>query len=127
MTIKFEDGSSIDADDWSRMLSIVKQRAKEGKPKPTELVSADGVTIKVKGYEVKANGKGPDYANFIEIKHKNCIDQEWTVRVWRNEAEQIYGCNYYLVEDVRYFECRFQDVKDENAIFTHICQVIDGI
>ena len=46
MSIKFEDGSSMDASDFKRMLSIVKQRAKEGKPKPTELV-VDGVTIRV--------------------------------------------------------------------------------
>lgn len=122
MTIKFEDGSSLDAADWSRMLSIVKQRAKEGKPKPTELVSSDGVTIKVKGYDVKTNGKGPEYANYIEHKHK-----AWTIRVWRAEKDSIFGCNYYKGEDCRYYECSTSSVKDENALFTLICNHIDSM
>ena len=84
MTIKFEDGSTLDANDFARMISIVKQRAKEGKPKPVELV-ADGVTIKVKGYDVKADGKGPEYANFIESKHKG-----WTIRVWKSKKDKMF-------------------------------------
>ena len=117
--MKFEDGSVLDANDFARMLSIVKQRAKEGKPKPVELV-ADGVTIKVKGYDVKG-GKGPEYANFIESKHKG-----WTMRVWKFAKDQMFGCNYYLGEDIRYFECGTSGL-DENQIFAHVTQLINQI
>ena len=117
--MKFEDGSVLDANDFARMLSIVKQRAKEGKPKPVELV-ADGVTIKVKGYDVKG-GKGPEYANFIESKHKG-----WTMRVWKFAKDQMFGCNYYLGEDIRYFECGTSSL-DENQIFAHVTQLINQI
>ena len=110
----------MDASDFKRMLSIVKQRAKEGKPKPTELV-VDGVTIKVKGYDVKS-GKGPEYANFIEHKHRG-----WTIRVWKVQKDSMYGCNYYKGEDIRYYECSQGAVRDENEIFNLVSNAIDSM
>lgn len=119
--IEFEDGTVMEAEDWTRILSIIKQRAKEGKSKPVEIKS-EGVTVKVKGYEPKANGKGPAYSNFIESKY-----QGWTIRVWRIEKDKMYGCNYYRGEDIRYFELRYQDVKDENGVFKYAQGVIDEL
>lgn len=126
--IEFEDGTTLDANDWFRILSVIKQRAKEGKPKPVEIKqeSVDGgtVTVKVKGYDPVAKGgkvaSGPAYANFIESNHKG-----WKIRVWRMEKEKMYGCNYYKDEDVRYLEISFDDVKDENGVFKYAGSIID--
>ena len=124
MSIKFEDGSTLATEDWFRIMSVIKQRAKEGKPKPVE-IKQDGVTIDVKGYEPIAKGgklAGPEYANFVESKYK-----DWKIRVWKKEKEQVYGCNYYQGEDIRYLEVRFGDVRDENGVFRYASSIIDDI
>lgn len=125
MSIKFEDGSTLDAEDWFRILSVIKQRAKDGKAKPVE-IQQSGVTVRVKGYDPKPNGNGkvagPAYANFVESTYK-----EWKIRVWRMEQEGVYGCNYYRGEDVRYLEVPFGDVRDENGVFKYASAIIDEI
>ena len=130
MAITFEDGSTLDSDDWFRIMSLIKTRAKEGKSKPVEIKqsTAEGtVTVKVKGYEPKPDAKGkiaagPAYANFVESSHNS-----WKIRVWRMEKEQVYGCNYYKGEDVRYLEVPFGDVLDENGVFKYATSVINDI
>ena len=127
MTMKFEDGSSLDTNDWQRMLAFVKQRAKEGKPKPVEIkqtTQAGTVTVKLEGLNPnpKAKGKvasGPEHSNYVESTYKG-----WKIRVWRMEKERIYGCNYYKDEDVRYAEVPFDDVLDENGVFKYAISII---
>jgi hypothetical protein len=105
-------------------MSIVAQRAKDGKPKPVEITQSN-VTVKVKGFEPVANGKvtnGPAHANFIESKHKN-----WKIRVWKIAKDGVYGCNYFKGEDVRYLEVPFGDVRDENGVFKYASSIIDDI
>lgn len=124
--IQFEDGTTLDANDWQRILSLVKQRAKDGKPKPVKIQS-DGVTINVRGYDPKPNGKGAGrhaFQNYVESSYKG-----WKIRVWRIDKDGVYGCNYFKVEeeDVRYLEVRFQDVRDENGVFKYAEAVIDEI
>ena len=124
MSIKFEDGSSLETEDWFRIMSVIKQRAKEGKPKPVQ-IKQEGVTIDVKGYEPIAKGgkvAGPEYANFVESTHKG-----WKIRVWKKQEEKVYGCNYYLDEDVRYLEVQFGDVRDENGVFKYASSIIDDL
>lgn len=124
MSVKFEDGESLDTEDWFRIMSIIKQRAKEGKPKPVE-IKKDGVTLNVKGFEPIAKGgkiAGPEYANFIESTHKG-----WKIRVWQKKEEKVYGCNYYRDEDVRYLEVQFGDVRDELGVFKYASSIIDDM
>lgn len=121
MSVTFEDGSIVDGDDLFRLLSIIKQRAKEGKPKP-KTIKVEGVTIKVDGLEPKANGKGPDHENFIESSYKG-----WKIRVWRVPKDKVYGCNYFRGEDCRYLELRCDQVLDENGVFKYAEGMIDDI
>lgn len=124
--IQFEDGTTLDAEDWFRIMSVIKQRAKEGKSKPVE-IKQSGVTVRVKGYDPKPDAKGklakgPAHENYIESTY-----MDWKIRVWRMEKEQVYGCNYYKGEDVRYYEIPMRDVLDENAVFRYIQSFIDEI
>jgi hypothetical protein len=120
MSIEFEDGSKLEAQDWSRIMSLVKQRAKEGKPKATK-IEQGGVTVNVKGLEV-AQGKLPEYSNYVESKHK-----DWKIRVWRIEKDKVYGCNYFRNEEVYYLEVPFGDVRDENGVFKYASSVIEDM
>jgi len=124
MPIEFEDGSSLATEDWFRIMSVIKQRAKEGKPKPVE-IKQNNVTVKVKGFDPVATGGkvvSPEYANYIESTHNG-----WKVRVWRKEEEGVYGCNYFQGEDIRYLEVPFGDVRDENGVFKYASSIIDDI
>lgn len=122
MGITFEDGSVIEGEDFGRMLNIIKQRAKDGKPKPTEIKSG-GVTINVKGLTPNPKAKGgPAHANYIESTYKG-----WKIRVWRNERDERYCCNYFQGEDCRYFDLGFGEVLDENGAFRYAEGMIDDI
>lgn len=115
--IEFEDGSVINVDEWSRIMSIVKQRSKEGKPKAVS-IKQNGVTVNVGSYDKD----GPEHANYIEFTHS-----KWKVRVWRKQKESVYGCNYFKGEDIRYLELSFNDVRDENGVFKYVSSIIDDI
>lgn len=121
MPIEFEDGSSLATDDWFRIMSVIKQRAKDGKPKPVA-IKQNGVTVKVKGYDPIADGKGPEYSNYIESSYEG-----WKLRVWRIEADKVYGCNYFRGERVLYLEVPFKDVRDENGVFKYVSSIIDDL
>lgn len=122
MSIEFEDGSKLAAEDWFRIKSIIKQRAKDGKSKPTK-IKQNGVTIKIANHDPIAKGgtaASPEYANYIESTYKG-----WKIRVWKMESEGVYGCNYYQGEDIRYTEVRLGDVRDENGVFKYVSSIID--
>lgn len=126
MAITFEDGSTLDADSWYRIMALVKQRAKEGKPAPTQITQG-GVTIKLEGLEPRADakishGKGPEYSKYVESTYRN-----WKIRVWKMEQEQVYGVNYFQGEDVRYMEVPVTDVRDENGVFKYVQCFVDEI
>ena len=127
MSIKFSDGSSIEASDWYRMMSIIKEQAKEeGSAVPTQITQG-GVTIDLRGLEVNKDAKvkhakGQEYSKYIESPYKG-----WKIRVWRMSKEGVYGVNYFKSEDVRYMEVPFDDVKDENGVFKYVQGYIDEI
>ena len=121
--ISFEDGTTLDANDWNRIMSLVKQRAKDGKSAPVEIRQGD-VTIKLDGLVAKKDAKikTPDYAKYIESNYKN-----WKIRVWQMKAEEVYGVNYFRGEDIRYKEVPFGDVRDENGVFKYVQCFIDDL
>ena len=121
--ISFEDGTTLDANDWNRIMSLVKQRAKDGKSAPVEIRQGD-VTIKLDGLVAKKDAKikTPDYAKYIESNYKN-----WKIRVWQMKAEEVYGVNYFRGEDIRYMEVPFGDVRDENGVFKYVQCFIDDL
>lgn len=121
MSIEFEDGSKLETEDWTRIMSVVKQRAKEGKPKATK-IKQGGVTVDVKGLDPAKNGNLPEHANFVESKYK-----DWKIRVWRIEKEKVYGCNYYRNEEVYYLELAFDAVRDENGVFKYTSSIIEDM
>ena len=123
--IEFEDGTSLNAEDWDRILRVIAERARSGKSPPVKIESG-GVTVKLDGLTPRKDGntrlKKPAYANYIESPYKG-----WIIRVWRYEKEQAYGCNYYCGEDIRYFELRYDDARDENAVFKIAQNLIDEL
>jgi hypothetical protein len=122
MGIEFEDGTSVNTENWFRMMSLIQQRAKEGKPNPVS-ITKDGVKIKVKGHSLVPNTKlVAESSNYIESTHR-----DWKIRVWRMEEECVYGCNYYKGEDIRYLEVPFGDVRDENGVFRYASSIINEI
>lgn len=126
MAITFEDGTTLAADDWYRIMSLVKQRAKEGKPAPTK-IEQGGVTIKLDGLEPRKDakiqaGRGPEYSKYVESTYKT-----WKIRVWKMEKEQVYGVNYFKGEDIRYMEVPVGDVRDENGVFKYVQCFVDEI
>lgn len=126
MSITFEDGSTLNAESWYRIISLIQQGTKEGKPAATQ-IHQNGVTIDLKGLEPKANAKikhgtGPEYSKYIESTYKN-----WKIRVWRMEKEGVYGVNYFRNEDVRYMEVPFENVRDENGVFKYVQGFVDEI
>jgi len=126
MAITFEDGSTLAADDWYRIMSVVKQRAKEGKSAPSK-IEQGGVTINLNGLspnkdaKIKA-GQGAEYSKYIESTYKG-----WKIRVWRMVKENVYGVNYFKNEDIRYMEVAFDDVRDENGVFKYVQSHVDEI
>lgn len=134
MGIKFEDGGFIDANDWSRIKRIIAEKARqsgdeteqeEAKPQPkiTEIKSKDGVTIKVGNLELRKKPK-------IALANENYVSGEykgWTIRVWRIDNEEVFGCNYFRGEDVRYTEASYGDYRDENGVFKLAKHLIDQI
>jgi hypothetical protein len=126
MAITFEDGTVLPADDWYRIMTLVKQRAKEGAPPPTEITQG-GVTIKLAGLEAKKDakitaGSGPEYSKYVESTYKG-----WKIRVWNIAKDSVYGCNYFRDEDIRYMEVAHNLVKDENGVFKYVQCFIDEI
>lgn len=118
--IRFEDGSAINTSDWERMKSLISQSIKDGK-KVTDIVSKDGVTVKVGGLAAKAGTKKAPHENYISAEFRG-----WTIRVWRNDKERIYGCNYFKDDDLNYLEFQYGSVIDENAIFAQVEDIIRG-
>jgi hypothetical protein len=47
--------------------------------------------------------------NYVSGEYKG-----WTIRVWRIDNEEVFGCNYFRGEDVRYTEASYGDYRDEN-------------
>lgn len=126
MAITFQDGTTLDASDWYRIMSLVKQRAKEGKAPPLQ-IEQGGVTIKLAGLELNKDAKvqaghGPEYSKYVESTYKN-----WKIRVWKMEKEQVYGVNYFKGEDIRYMEVPVGDVRDENGVFKYVQCFVDEI
>lgn len=126
--IKFEDGTELPAEDWYRIMSVIKERTKAGKPAPTA-IQQGGVTVKLDGLEAKKDakvkaGSGPEYSKYVEGKYK-----DWKIRVWRIERDEVYGVNYFIGETIRYMEVPYSDVRDENGVFkfvqTHIDEMED--
>jgi len=125
MGITFTDGTTLDTEDWYRIMSVVKERARQGKPAPAS-IEQGGVTVNLAGLEAKAgsvkHGHGAEYSKYVESSYKN-----WKIRVWRMEKEQVYGVNYFKGEDVRYMEVPVGDVRDENGVFKYVQCFVDEI
>lgn len=122
--ITFEDGSSMEAQDWTRIMSVLKQRAKEGKAAP-KAIEQGGVTVNVEGLTVKKDAKikgGNEYSNYIESVYK-----KWKIRVWKISKDNVYGVNYFKDEDIRYLEVPYGDVKDERGVFKYVETYINDI
>lgn len=115
--IRFEDGSTVEAQDLSRIVGIIGERARTGQPKAVE-IAKKGVTIRVGNLEAK-KASAAAHSNYIESRHKG-----WKIRVWR--ASDMYCCNYFCGEDVRYFETEAGD-RDEEYVFKHAIKLIDRI
>lgn len=128
MPIEFDDGSVIDANDWTQIKRILAEngRIDPDKPEPkkiTEIRSRDGVTIKVGNLQLKKNPKMPlSQPNYVEGTYK-----DWKIRVWTQPREEIYACNYFKGQDIRYFEVSHGNVRDENCLFKLAKQYIDKI
>jgi hypothetical protein len=129
MPIEFEDGGVIDASDWLQIKRLLAEKSRqaaatgEEMPKIKEIRSSDGVTIKLGNLELRKKAKMPlAQPDYIEGSYKG-----WSIRVWRQRREEIYGCNYFRPgsEDIRYFEVRCIDVADENAVFKTAKAYID--
>ena len=129
MPIEFEDGGVIDASDWLQIKRLLAEKGRQASatgeevPKIKEIRSRDGVTIKVGNLELRKKPKMPlAQPDYIEGSYKG-----WSIRVWRQHKEEIYGCNYFRPgsEDIRYFELRSIDVADENAVFKTAKAYID--
>lgn len=121
MSIKFEDGSVANVEAWDDIINTIQKRAIEGKPNPVEIKQGK-VTINVEGLEPKKVKKTEEHQNFIEANHKG-----WKIRVWTISAKKSYGCNYFKGEDVRYLEVAFDEVLDENGVFSFATSIIDDI
>lgn len=131
MPIQFEDGGILDGGDWTQILRLLSEKGQAATaagvepPKVKEIRSKDGVTIKVGNLELRKKPKMP-LANpdAVEGSYKG-----FTIRVWRQSREEIYGCNYWRPgsEDIRYFEYRVIDVRDENHMFQVAKQFIDQV
>lgn len=127
MSIEFNDGSNVETDNWNRLMSIAKQLGKDKNPsKRVTAIKQGGVTVKLDGIKVKPDAKiklaGPEHANFIESRHR-----DWKIRVWTIKESDVYGCNYYLGEDVRYIEVPCSDVADENGVFKYVSSIIEDL
>lgn len=124
--ITFEDGTQLPAENWSRIMAVIQQRAKDGKPAPTK-IQQGSVTIKLDGLKVKKDakikpGQGPEYAKYLQSTYK-----DWKIRVWKMKKEQVYGVNYFQGEDIRYMEVPVGDVLDENGVFKYVQCFVDDI
>lgn len=122
MTIRFEDGSTLDTMDWDRIKSVIKQRQKSGKPKAVEISDSTGARVRLDNLEPNRDAKikTPEYANYIESTYK-----EWKIRVWTIKNQEVYGCNYFKSEDLNYIEVPFGDVRDENGVFRYVQSIIN--
>jgi len=126
--IQFDDGSFIDTSDFARIKRIIAEKARatecgDKTPKVTEIKSKDGVTIRVGNLELKKKPKIPlGNPNYVSGEYKG-----WTIRVWRQDAEGFFGCNYFMGEDVRYTEGSYDNYRDENAMFKLAKSLIDNI
>jgi len=139
MSIKLSDGTVIDTTDISRLLAIVSERANGNdvappqpdqpasepiKPKfeirVEEIRSRDGVTVKVGNLPVKK--KKAEHENYLESKVNG-----YTIRVWRYNNEEVFGCNVFKDGNIRYFEFPMCDYRDENGVFKVMEQYVrDG-
>lgn len=73
--------------------------------------------------ELKNNAKMPlAQPDYVENRYRG-----WKIRVWRSDAEGVYGCNYLRDGDARYFEMAIEDVRDENTVFRQAERIIDQI
>ena len=115
ITVKFDDGSNIDAKSKRRIHSVIVQKAIEGK-KATEF-EQDGAKVNLENLKVKEIE--PIHANYIESTYK-----DWKIRVWRIDLDEVYGCNYFKDKDVRYLEIPFKNVYDENDVFKYAESII---
>lgn len=127
MSIKFNDGSEMDADNYDRIIRLLHAKMQEGIA-PTEIVSDDGVTLKVGNLKVNPKLKGKKKKgekNVIRSKYK-----DWKIQVWEEtnlELERsVFCCNYYRGETVQYFEVLRKHVRDENEVFKIAQECIDN-
>jgi hypothetical protein len=115
MSIKFSDGTQMDATSYDRLMRLIAEKFK-GSVNPTEIVSADGVTLKVGNLAVNPNIKpAKPEKNVLRADYR-----DWKIQVWRERGEErdVFACNYYRGEDVRYFEVFPDDCgDDENEVF----------
>ncbi len=115
MSIKFSDGTEMDANTYDRLVRLIATKFKKNVT-PSEIVSDDGVTLKVGNLPVNPNIKPT-------LPTKQVMRDEyrgWKIQVWREQGEEneVFACNYYQGEDVRYFEVFPRDVNDdENEVF----------
>lgn len=122
MAINFEDGSKVPTEDWSKMLALIAELGNDSKRKPVEIVQ-DGVTIKVGNLEInKKKQTKQDHENYVESNIEG-----WTVRVWQMKKEEMYGCNYFKGNDIRYLEFNQADFRDENGVFKYMKSIIEEI
>lgn len=125
MSIKFDDGSIIDSDDWELMKQIISGTAQKGEKKISEIKSADGVTVKVGNLQAKKKTqKKEENPNYTTGNYKG-----WTIRVWPHtdsDGSRTWACNYFLGENTQYLEV-YQNDYSENSVFTLARRYIDQI
>jgi hypothetical protein len=124
MGIRFDDDSFINVNDWDAIKAAILGEGDKPNPrKITEIVSKDGVKIKVDNLQPKKKPKEkpalaqPDY---VSGSYKG-----WTIRVWKQMDESVYGCNYFKGEDTRFFQYSLE--YSENDVFRYARTLIDGI
>lgn len=113
--IKFKDGTEMDATTYDRLMRLIAEKFGKG-VSPEQIVSEDGVTLKVGNLTVNPNIKPPK----VQKKVMEDEYQGWKIQVWRERGEErtVFACNYFRGETVRYFEVFPEDCHDdENEVF----------
>jgi hypothetical protein len=117
--ITFQDGSIVDAANLNQAKSVIRKLAKE---KKAVEIHQNGVTLSVKGWDAIVE-ENQSYANYIESSYKG-----WTIRVWEEQNEEMYGCNYYRKgEPPKTFHVSVFDFADENAVFKYASKMIEDL
>lgn len=120
--LKYDNGESVESEDWLRMMNLIKQKMQENaNVKPVEIKQGT-ITIKLNGLAVNQNAKAasPEHANYIEVLYKN-----FKIRVWKINKDKVFGCNIIKDEFVKYWEGSCDEYSDENKIIKVSKEFID--